>query len=65
MYYCGFDGNGFDGSGIDGLYWKRMFFVRTYGTDKPKNYFNRGSGSVWNSSWIDDPWDRISVIFSK
>ncbi len=36
-----------------------------YGTDKPKNYFNRGSGSVWNSSWIDDPWDRISVIFSK
>ena len=52
-------------SGIDCLYRKCMVLVRAYGTDKPENYFNRDSGSVWNSSCIYDPGDRTSGIFSK
>ena len=46
-------------------YRKCMVLVRAYGTDKPENYFNRDSGSVWNSSCIYDPGDRTSGIFQK
>ena len=65
MHNCSFDGNGYNGAGIDCLYRKCMVLVRAYGTDKPENYFNRDSGSVWNSSCIYDPGDRTSGIFQK
>ena len=65
MHNCSFDGNGYNGAGIDCLYMKSMVLVRAYGTDKPENYFNRDSGSVWNSSCIYDPGDRTSGIFQK
>ncbi len=65
MYDCSFDGNGYNGVGIDCLYRKCMVLVRAYGTDKPENYFNRDSGSVWNSSCIYDPGDRTSGIYQK
>ena len=65
MHDCSFDGNGYNGAGIDCLYRKCMVLVRAYGTDKPENYFNRDSGSVWNSSCIYDPGDRTSGIFQK